>query len=492
MAVVLFLALAAGGVVTNMPWTDEAWFASPGHTLITSGYFGTPELDPTAVWNTRVLRGVERRTYWVMPLYLFSQAGWQWIAGSGLFSIRAYSVLWGLLAMAAWYWLIRKLDGDSWTAALMLVLMAIDFEFVWSSSVGRMDMMCAAWGAAGLAAYLWLRERNLARAILVSNCCVVISGLSHPLGLAYLITLIVVALHLDRRRLNWKLVGLAAAPYLAGAAAWGAYIAKDPRMFAEQFGGNMGGRFATGGYLSFLKAQLFDRFIEEYGFGPSTSAAGRVKLIVLVVYLAGFIGAWATPAIRRHAGCRMLLRIWTAMFVTVSLIDREVHYFYMIHLVLPLVGILAVWMVFMWRNRPQWRWAVAGLAGALALTHGAVLAARFRANPYHREYLPAVAFLKAHPANGWIMAAPELIFGLNFPSNLLDDYRLGYLTGKRPGIVVLDRNRYQEWIAALRTKEPAAYSYIQSMLEREFKPAFSNAAYRIYLRSENLAEATPQ
>src|ERR1043165_8921094 len=166
MAVVLFLALADGGVFHNMPWTDEAWFASPGHTLITSGYFGTPELDPTAVWNTRVLRGVERRTFWVMPLYLFSQAGWQWIAGSGLFSIRAYSVLWGLLAMAAWYWLIRKLDGDSWTAALMLVLMAIDFEFVWSSSVGRMDMMCAAWGAAGLAAYLWLRERNLARAIL--------------------------------------------------------------------------------------------------------------------------------------------------------------------------------------------------------------------------------------------------------------------------------------------------------------------------------------
>src|SRR5581483_11690076 len=65
----VYLALAAGGVLTNMPWSDEAWFASPALNLASKGYMGTSVLDPTASWSVRNLEGIDRSTYWIVPLY---------------------------------------------------------------------------------------------------------------------------------------------------------------------------------------------------------------------------------------------------------------------------------------------------------------------------------------------------------------------------------------------------------------------------------------
>ena len=68
-------------------------------------------------------------------------------------------------------------------------------------------------------------------------------------------------------------------------------------------------------------------------------------------------------------------------------------------------------------------------------------------------------------------------------NNLIDDFRLGYLTDKRPDIIVLDKNRYQEWIPNLKIFDPKAYQFTTSLLANEFHPVHRNEAYITYFRT---------
>src|SRR5205823_6464124 len=127
-----------------------------------------PVLDSTAVWNTRDLTQVDKYTYWIMPLYPFSESLWFRALPFSLFSSRLYSVFWGLVALAAWFALMWKLSADIRVALLTVALLAVDFTFTWSAAVGRMDMMCAALGMSGIAGFVWLREKRFALGVLVA------------------------------------------------------------------------------------------------------------------------------------------------------------------------------------------------------------------------------------------------------------------------------------------------------------------------------------
>src|SRR6185369_9070971 len=98
-----YLLLAVGSARTLLPWCDEAWFASPALNLINSGYMGTSVLDPTADFRTNRIQGINRYTYWIVPLYPVTQALWDKLLGFNLFTVRLYSVAWGLVALAALY-----------------------------------------------------------------------------------------------------------------------------------------------------------------------------------------------------------------------------------------------------------------------------------------------------------------------------------------------------------------------------------------------------
>jgi hypothetical protein len=65
----LFIVLAVLSAHVNLPGTDEAWFASPALNLIAHGYFGASVLDPTAAFRKNNLTGIDRHTYWIVPLY---------------------------------------------------------------------------------------------------------------------------------------------------------------------------------------------------------------------------------------------------------------------------------------------------------------------------------------------------------------------------------------------------------------------------------------
>ena len=193
--VLAFLALAVGSALTKSPWSDEAWFAQAGLNLATRGEMTTPVLE-TAGTN---FKGLERHTYWVMPLHLVTQAGWYKVFGFSLFSMRMLSAVFGVLALFSWYFIVGNLSGNRKVALITFVLLAFDYIFVMAASFGRGDMMSAALGAAGLAAYLCLRERDFKWAIFASQSLIAACGLTHPNGgVAFFVGLLFLTLYFDR------------------------------------------------------------------------------------------------------------------------------------------------------------------------------------------------------------------------------------------------------------------------------------------------------
>src|SRR5437868_12123375 len=98
-AVIGYLLLTAASIRTKLPWVDEALFASPAHNLIANGYMGTSVMETAGTrWQ-----GIDRRTYWTVPLHFLAEAGWYEIFGFGLFAMRALSEAWGLVVLVALY-----------------------------------------------------------------------------------------------------------------------------------------------------------------------------------------------------------------------------------------------------------------------------------------------------------------------------------------------------------------------------------------------------
>ena len=80
------------------------------------------------------------------------------------------------------------------------------------------------------------------------------------------------------------------------------------------------------------------------------------------------------------------------------------------------------------------------------------------------------------------MASSEMGLELGFTSSLTDDFRLGYRSGKRAGLIVLDEARYQPWIELLAGQDPGNYQFIQRLLREEYRLVYDRAGYKIYQR----------
>ncbi len=480
----VYLVLSVANAWTVLPWCDEAWFSSPALNLITKGYMGTSVLDPTADFRTNNLAGIDRLTYWEPPLYPLTQAAWHSLVGFSIHSVRLYSVFWGLVALAASFFLMKTLTGDVRVALLAALLLATDFTFVWSASVGRMDMMCAALGQAGFALFLALRARHFAWAVLLSQSCVAASGLSHPMGLGYFAGLLFLTLYCERARIRLMHIAIAAIPYAVGALGWGVYIRQDPALFYAQFHGNAADRFLSLSQpLEMLRKQFVERYLYAYGLAPDTRGASHLKVLILAAYVTGLAGLLFDRESRRHAGYRVLLLLWAVCFLTFMVIDRDIQFFYLVHFVMFLAPILGLWTLRCWDGRsfPQWL-LLAGLTAVVAVQL-AVIGSRVAPNPYRNTYLATTGFLKEHASKSdLIMGSAELAFELGFDDNVVDDYRLGFRTGKKPNFVVIDHNRYEEWIPLLERQDPQAFHYIQNLMQH-FSPVLDKGAYKVYART---------
>src|SRR5260370_37081740 len=162
-ALIVLVSLGVGltNLFTRAPWCEGACFGNPGYTLGYKGFMGTTVLEPaSSTWKSVKLTGIDRHTYWVMPLNLLANAAGFRVFGFSIYSMRLLSLLWGMIALCAWGASLWKLTGQPLLTLGSLGLIAVDYHFLMQASDGRMDVMTVALGWSGVAPYLLLPERN--------------------------------------------------------------------------------------------------------------------------------------------------------------------------------------------------------------------------------------------------------------------------------------------------------------------------------------------
>src|ERR1035437_3183802 len=350
LAIALWLALGVGRALTREPFTDEAWYALPAWNLANHGSMGSPVLEPAGspMPGMKIsLKGLREHTYWYMPLPTICLAAWYRLAGFSLFTSRMHTVLWMMVMLAAWYAILRQLSGDEILAALGVVLIATDSWLLGRAALGRMDVMSAALGFSGVAAYLTLRARSLSAAVIASQALVMLAGLSHPNGgIVCGCGLLAVTLTLDARRLRWRHLSFAAVPYAAGALAMAVYVLQAPDDFSAQFLGQASaGRFA--GLRSPFTAlwREAERYAEPFGFVQT----GRAKILVFGAYLfSAACVCWHGEVRRRY---RPLLVLAGTAVAALTLFENLKSPHYLIY-TLPLFWVLvAVAVRGVWAGR---------------------------------------------------------------------------------------------------------------------------------------------
>jgi hypothetical protein len=230
----VFLLLAASTARTERVRAAEAWFADPAYHLIHHGCFCTTIIESSGFW----LSGADRHTYWILPFHALLQSVWYRLFGFSIWTLRSLSIVSGVVALGAWFAIVSRLGGVQ-AALPAALLIATDYHFVQAAAIGRMDILCAALGAAATALYLTLRERNLAAATLAAHGLMAAACLTHPCGVLPLASLVILMWALDRPNLRPQMLALAAAPYLVATALYASYVLQAPHDFVRQIGGNL-------------------------------------------------------------------------------------------------------------------------------------------------------------------------------------------------------------------------------------------------------------
>ena len=491
-AFVVYLACSIGLATTRAPWYDEGFLANPSYSLIATGYPGVSILDdsgPFLPTTTQVsMRGIRQHIYLEMPVYVVALAGWLKVFGLGLFSCRLFTVFCGALVLLLWYYTVRNLTADMTVAVVTVALIAGDYGFTLRASEARMDMLSAAFGFGGLAVYLCLRTRSFPWAVFLSNLCVSASAFTHPNGgMVAGAGLVFLTFYYDWRRIRFRHVAIALLPYLMGAAGWAWYISKDIESFRAQFMVNLtqGGRIDTfGSPLTTLKREIQLRYLSSLGGVGGATILLKLKLAIVISYFCGVVGVLASRSLRQQKGYRALLFLVGIYFLVLAFTDGRKSMNYTVHVIPLYAALVAAWLVWLWRNHgPAVRGILVTVVIGLSLVHAGGVAYQVRKDAYHKDYLPAIAFIKQNVSSDQLLMGPGVLgFGLAFPANLIDDFRLGALSGKTPSWIVVN-DWYEGWFGGLKSSEPAAYQFVRNRLENEYRPVYQHGSYTIYSRN---------
>lgn len=482
LVVSVFLALIVGSALTTRPESDEGGFANPAYNLAFNNHFGTTVYELEKSPLTRI----DQRTYWVMPLFLLNAAAAFKAFGFSLFAMRSVSIFWGLILIAAWYFIILKLSGNRFNALLALAFVACNYVVIITCSIGRGDAMCAALGFSAFAVYLWLRERNLLLAIFISQSLITLGGLTHFNGLLAFFGLLFLTVYYDRRALGWRHISVAAVPYLVGGAAFGSWVLQDPQAFKDQFIDNatMSGRMgALESPLSGFIKEFTVRYPRAFGLMETTkghSGPVYLKSLALVGYALGILGVLFTGKLRREY--KVLLVLTLIYFVAMSLLDGQKLAAYLLYIVPLYCALLSIWVYHLWEKRiiPK-PLLILAVAGFLLLQTGGV-ALRIKQNTYGNYYLPAMQYLNENASDeDLIMGSAEARFALKPTAKHIADGRFAIYTGKRPKYIVYDPG-VEDSLKDSQIYFPEFYEYFPRLLSEEYRVAYENTAFKIYVR----------
>ena len=485
----VYITLAFAIARTKVPWCDEGWFANPAYNLAMRGNMGTNVLEPSGHYLNAYLSGIEQRTYIVVPLHLVTLAGWFKLFGFSAVSMRAYSILWGAVALGAVFLIVWMLTRNHALALVSIALTCVDFLFLWGAADGRMDMMCSSLGLCAVAAYLLLRARGVTLAVVVSQTLAAAACFTHPNGILAIAALAWLAFSLDRERIGKGHFLLAAVPYLLFALAWLPYILQSPADFRAQFFANAGGRNAARWKMIAQPWMAvwyeISKYFTTYGLYPIWT--GRINAFLELVpflYLGALIWCAWNRSTLLDCGSRALLHLTIVYLLTMTFLIGFKPQNYLPYVIPLHCALLAVWIERGWRSGRVARLSAIAVAAAVLAIQGFAVYQKIRLDEYGRQYRPVAADLQAYSAHGKkVLATASFGFELGFDA-FKDDARLGKYSGRMGDIVVLDPS-YRQWYKRFEREEPEVLRYVTGLLSREYHTVRRNDLFEILERNSN-------
>jgi hypothetical protein len=485
-AAAIFISLCAGVLAARnrIPWSDEGWFSSGAYNLAHHGFFGTTVLEPQGTGFTRI----DRRTYWVMPLYLVGQALWYKVFSATILSTRSFSLfVWYPIGLAAFWLFLSRLKLGPGVPLLGTMLLATSFIFIDNAAFARPDLMCCALGFAGMAAYLNWRETHFYRALFAGNLLVAASGLTHPNGIFHFLGLLVLVLWFDRRRVGWRALAAFALPYLLLGTGYGLWIARDLPAFRDQMLANgTNGRWSA----SFSPITILQGEVLRYltAFGLVTRGIAMAKVYALTAYVGAVAACLATPSLRSLRSVRLLLTLLACYFAAMCVFNQKLSY-YLIHILPLYIALLAVWINWIWTSAIRLRRVVVMAVAALMTIEVSGSLAKALTRSYQVPQRAAVAFIRSHARpDDRICGSAALIYEMDFDPRLRDDPFLGLKSGRLPDVVIIE-TLYHILYDAWSKERPVEMRAIRERLQI-YQLAYHDGDYEVYLR-RTLAPSTP-
>ncbi len=472
-AIVVFLLQAFWIARTKAPWCDEGWFANPAYNLAFTGRMSSNVQEPSGHFLNAYLSGIQERTYMVVPNHLLALAGWFRVFGFSLFTMRAWSILWGAITLSVTFYILYRLLPDPRIAQLATALLSLEFVFIWSTADGRMDAMASALALLEIAAYLHWRPRNLRAAILISQICGAAAAFTHPNALLGLIAVGVLAWRFDRFRVRWRWVFEAAIPYCVLALAWMAYIAQNPFDFRAQFLANAAGR-GSARWLVIVQPWLavwneLQRHVATYMASSQWSGVMNPWMFFIpFLYLVALV--WFFRSNRASPSPDIcMFSICAAVYVLgLTFLNGFKAPCYVIYLLPFYSAVLAAWLLKQWDRGRDARFLGTTVAAAFLVAQITTTVLHIRADEYHRDYVPAAHKLAAYRTAGNTIVGPSTMGFIAGFRGFRDDARLGIYSGLNPDIVVMDRS-YRYFARLFATEEPRVFTHVATTLTSKYR-----------------------
>jgi hypothetical protein len=477
-AMLLFVGLSIGLSLTRSPWWDEGLFADIALNFRNFGHLGSSVLAP---YGFMEWPGVHQYTYWQCPLYLIALGSWFRLAPVTVVWMRLFSVMWGCIFVVSWFVLVKALSRNESLALLVASVIALGYESVVKASYGRMDMMCAALGLAGLASYFWYRDSHWARGVILASWFGAASLFCHPVGAVMNVAIAAMVLW-DWRRIRLSILVGASLPYLIGISFYLLYIQRAPDIFLAQSRAAWG--YRVSGFSATLRNVLNDanqRYIRYY-YGAYTGFF-KLKSAALVFLAIGVVGLLADRNLRAQPVAKRLLVLAFIAYVGLAVVDNEKYVNYLIFTVPFLTACAAVWVHGRWHGGSLGRSLASVLLGAYVLVTICAVGYRIHANSYRNSYKPVVALVqRSLPPGGLVMGGSELGFALGFGPPLIDDRYLGFFSGETPEVFVVNGYYGPHWARTPRLK--LAWEFSRRKLRSQYYLIFDNKEYSIYVRND--------
>lgn len=485
---VVYLLLALWLANTKAPWCDEGWFANPAYNLAFRGNMGSNVLEPSGFYLNAYFRGVQERTYYVLPTHLVALAGWFRIFGASAFSARAYSICWGALTLPILFYILQRLFTDRRVAMLGTILTSVDFIFLWSTADVRMEAPANALALCSFAAYLYLREKDLQTAVLASQILGACAVFTHPNSALVVLAVVIVALRYDGVRLRlrcWRYLGIALTPYIFFGLLWSFYILQSPADFAAQFFANAAGRKSERLLKLFHPDVAVEteiaRHLTAYYLGGVWAGVMRGWMVfVPLLYVPALV--WFLVKARQHeASVRMFLTYFLIMALGMTFLNGFKGYFYLIYVTPIYNAVFAAWLLNLWARKTEAKCVAAAAGFTLIAIQLSISMLHIGADEYHRDYEPTIRELARDRALGKsIGGTAALGFGMDF-RGFTDDARLGMYRGRTPDVVVIDR-AYRGFTGLFGVDEPLVFTHVVETLSMKYKLAAQHGSFWIFER----------